>query len=163
MQIKDVMRASFGRSKMVTDMLLADFTDAEILVRPVSGANHTAWQLGHLVTSLNYFGETIEPGSMPPLPAGFAERHTKETAGKDDAAAFLGKSEYLRLLDTQREALVKVLDKLPETRFTDDAPAEMRDYAPKISDVLSLAAEHEMMHSGHFSVVRRRLGKPVVF
>lgn len=32
MQIKDVMRASFGRSKMVTDMLLADFTDAEILV-----------------------------------------------------------------------------------------------------------------------------------
>ena len=96
MQIKDVMRASFGRSKMVTDMLLADFTDAEILVRPVSGANHTAWQLGHLVSSLNYFGETIEPGSMPPLPAGFAERHTKETAGKDEAAAFLSKGEYLQ-------------------------------------------------------------------
>ena len=132
-------------------------------MRPVSGANHIAWQLGHLVFSLNYFGETIKPGSMPPLPAGFAEQHTKETAGKDDAAAFLSKSEYLRLLDTQREAFVKVLDKLPETRFADDAPAEMQDYAPKISDVLSLAAEHEMMHSGHFTVVRRKLGKPVVF
>ena len=25
--------------------------------------------------------ETASPGSMPPLPAGFAERHTKDTAG----------------------------------------------------------------------------------
>ncbi|MHB8953677.1 MAG: DinB family protein [Pirellulaceae bacterium] len=163
MQIQDVMRASFGRSKMVTDLLLADFSDAEILVRPVAGANHTAWQLGHLVSSLNYFGESIEPASMPPLPPGFAERHTKETADTDDSAMFLSKSEYLGLLDTQRQALIRVLDTLPESRLADDAPAEMREYAPKISDVLSMAAEHELMHSGQFSVARRRLGKPVAF
>ena len=161
MQIKDVLHASLGRSKMVTDMLLADFTDAEIMVRPVTGASPTAWQLGHLVTSLNHFGMAISPGSMPPLPAGFVERHSKETAGIDDATAFLSKTEYLRLLDCAATALVDVLG-LPE-RVCQRCAGRDEEYAPQISDVLALAAEHEMMHSGHFSVVRRRLGKPVVF
>src|SRR5271170_7679494 len=32
-------------------MTLADFSDADMLVRPCPGANHAAWQLGHLTAA----------------------------------------------------------------------------------------------------------------
>ncbi len=163
MNVKDVLRGAYGRSKMTTEMLLEDLSDAEILQRPVPESNHIAWQLGHLVLSLNYFGEAVRPGAMPKLPAGFAEQHTKETSGSNDPSAFLSKSVYLRLLSEQRQALIGLLDELHESRLDDDAPAEMQSYAPKISDVLELAAAHELMHSGQFTVLRRKLGKPVAF
>lgn len=163
MDARDVMRASIGRAKMVTDMLLGDFTDAELLTRPVPGANHVAWQLGHIIVSLNYFGDTVLPGSMPALPAQFAEQHAKEAAGSDNPADFLTKQAYMNLLDSQRQAFADLLGKVPVSRLEEAAPEEMQSYAARISDLVTLVAEHEMMHSGQFSVVRRKLGKPVVF
>ena len=163
MNVKEVILSGFGRSKMVTEMLLGDLSDLDIMQRPVPGANHAAWQLGHLVTSLNYFGEAIQAGSMPALPAGFSEKHTKETATSDEASAFSTKDEYVQLLDQQRTALQTLLGALPEARLDEAAPEEMRGYAPTIADVLELAAAHEMMHSGQFTVLRRKLGKPVTF
>jgi uncharacterized damage-inducible protein DinB len=163
MDVQDVMRASIGRAKMVTGMLLADLSDADLLARPVPGANHVAWQLGHLILSLNYFGETVKPGSMPALPTSFAEQHAKETAGSDDPQAFLSKQEYLSLLEGQRQAFLDLLATVPASRLDEASPEAMQDYAPKISDLVTLVAEHEMMHSGQFSVVRRKLGKPVIF
>jgi uncharacterized damage-inducible protein DinB len=163
MDVRDVLRASIGRAKMITDMLLGDLSDADLLVRPVPGANHVAWQLGHVIVSLNYFGETIKPGSMPALPAQFAEQHSKETAASDQPADFWSKQEYASLLDSQRQAFVDLLARVPVSRLDEAAPEKMRDYAPRISDLVTLVAEHEMMHSGQFSVVRRKLGKPVIF
>lgn len=163
MDVRDVMRASIARAKMVTDMLLGDLSDAELLTRPVPGANHVAWQLGHIIVSLNYFGEIILPGSMPALPAQFAEQHAKETATSDQSTDFLTKQAYLDLLDGQRQAFADLLAKVPDSRLEEAAPAEMQGYAARISDLVTLVAEHEMMHSGQFSVVRRKLGKPVVF
>jgi hypothetical protein len=163
MNVKDVLRGGIDRSKMVTELLLADLTDAELLQRPVPEANHVAWQLGHLVMSFNYFGEAVQPGSMPKLPAGFAEQYSRETAGTDDPSAFLAKSEYLRLWDEQRQAFLRLLDGLPESRLESDAPAEMLSFAAKIIDVLAMPATHELMHVGQFTVVRRKLGKPVAF
>ena len=163
MNVKDALRAAIGHSKMVTEVLLADLSDTEILQRPVPNANHVAWQLGHMVLSFNYFGEAVQPGAMPKLPAGFAEQHSREASGTDDPSAFLVKNEYLRLLDEQRQAFLALLDGLPESRLGDDAPAEMQSYAPKIIDLLQMPATHELMHAGQFTVVRRKLAKPVAF
>ena len=155
MNVKDVLRSSFARSQMVTNMLLADLSDAEIMQRPAPGANHIAWQLGHLASSIQFFGETIRSDSMPPLPDGFADQHAKETAGSDDPAAFLSKDEYVKLLDEQRQVLLGLLDTLEDDDLLADTPEQMRDYAPKIIDMIGLTAEHEMMHSGQISVLRR--------
>lgn len=163
MDIREVLRGTLGRSKMVTEMLLGDFSDADLLQRPVPEANHIAWQLGHLVMSFNFFGQAVKAGSMPALSAGFAEQHSRETAGTDDPSQFLSKSEYLRLLDQQRQAFLKLLDELPPSRYDEDGPAEMQSYAPKIIDVLEMPAAHELMHAGQFTVVRRKLGKPLAF
>jgi uncharacterized damage-inducible protein DinB len=148
---------------MVTELLLADLSDAEILERPAPKANHVAWQLGHMVLSFNYFGEVVQPGAMPPLPTGFADQYGKEASATDDPSVFLTRDEYLRLLEQQREALRRVIDELPESRYGDAAPAQMQSYAPTILDVLEMPAAHELMHAGQFTVVRRKLGKPVAF
>ncbi len=163
MDTKDVIRRSFGRSQMVTTTLLGDLSDADIMQRPVENANHIAWQLAHLIGALHYFGETLKPGSMPALPEGLAQQYSKETAGSDDPAAFLSKDQYTGLLDQQREAMLQVVDELDESAFLADSPDELKSFAPQIIDLIGLAAEHEMMHSGQISMLRRKLGKPVVF
>ncbi|MBM4093849.1 MAG: DinB family protein [Planctomycetes bacterium] len=163
MDAKEVIRNAFGTSKMVTDMLMEDFSDAELLERPVPGANHAAWQLGHLVASLNFFGETVRAGSMPPLPDGFADSHGKENAASDKRSAFLPKARYLELLDVQRIAMLRLLDELDDAAMGRASPEQLREIAPKVADMMELAATHELMHAGQFSVVRRKLGKPVKF
>jgi hypothetical protein len=163
MNAKELISNSFARSKMVTQMLLDDLTDAELLERPVPAANHIAWQLGHLIASLNHFGETIKGGSMPSLPEGFADQHTKEAAASDDASRFHPKGTYLDLLDQQRDALLRLLDQLDEAAMDGQSPEQWRELVPKIGDMFDLAATHELMHAGQFSIVRRKLGKPVKF
>ena len=49
MQAKDAIRNTFDMSDMVIDAYLKDLDDADLLVRPVVGMNHIAWQLGHLI------------------------------------------------------------------------------------------------------------------
>ena len=42
-------------------------------------------------------------------------------------------------------------------------PGDMAPFAPRIVDLLILLANHTLMHAGQFTVVRRKLGKPVLF
>ena len=163
MNAKDVLRDGFNRARMVTGMVLGDLQNADLLVRPCEGANHIAWQLGHLISAERHFGEAIRPGSMPPLPDGFAEKHSKETAASNDATAFLPKEEYINLYSQQREALVDLLDKLPDSDLDKPTPEGLNRIAPTLGDLFHLAADHELMHVGQFTAVRRKLGKPVAF
>jgi hypothetical protein len=39
----------------------------------------------------------------------------------------------------------------------------MAKHAPTLGDIFLLLATHTMMHAGQFTVVRRKLGKPVLF
>jgi hypothetical protein len=39
----------------------------------------------------------------------------------------------------------------------------MAKFAPTVMALFLLTANHQMMHAGQFSVVRRKLGKPVLF
>lgn len=163
MDAKGVLRGDFARAQMVTNMLLDGLEDADLFVRTSPSANHLAWQLGHLIASANMMGESIRGGSMPALPAGFAENHAKDTAGSDDAGKFLGKDAYIKLMDEQRQALVELLGQLSDSDLDAEGPERMRQIAPTVGDVLGLAASHELMHSGQITSVRRQLNKPVAF
>ena len=140
-------------------MFLGDLTDADLLVRPVPSANHTAWQLGHLIDSeVKMLLSQLPNAKVPALPAGFAEAHNKEHAKSD--AGFLTKAEYLGLFEQVRAASVAAvagadLDKA--------STGEMAGFAPKLGDFFLLIANHTMMHVGQFTTARRKLGKPVLF
>ena len=97
MNAKDAVRATMNTADFMVESYLSDITPEEMLVRPAPSANHLAWQLGHLISAETRLVEVAAPGSMPALPEGFAERHTKDTAASDNPADFLSKDEYLQL------------------------------------------------------------------
>jgi hypothetical protein len=163
MDTKDLLRSGLARAWSSFEMTQDGLSDAELLLRPVDGANHLAWQLGHLVASEHRLGEMITTGSMPPLPEGFADRYTKETAADDDPAHFLSRAEYMSLYSAQREGLLEQLDKIPAADLDKPAPDWMQQIAANVGNIFMLAGDHQLMHSGQCTVVRRKLGKPIVF
>lgn len=163
MDAKQVIRSSLGKARWITQMLLEDLSDEDLLVRPCGGANHTAWQLGHLASSEHRMLSAAFPGKMPPLPGGFAERHDKKKSSSDNPADFCTKSEYTKVLDEQRQGTLRLLETVEAAGLDEPGPESMRKLAPTIGDLFAMAGAHELMHQGQFSVVRRKLGKPNVF
>src|SRR6185369_12293898 len=109
MNIKDGIKLQFTISEFMVENFLSDLSPAELLQRPAPGANHVAWQLGHLISAETRLVDAALPGSMPALPEGFAERHTKETAASDNPKDFLSKDGYFKLAKTVRAAALRAL------------------------------------------------------
>jgi hypothetical protein len=160
MTAKNVVRNTIQACQDVTKGYLSDLSDAELLVRPVPGANHIAWQLGHLIGSEREMIGALGH-AMPELPAGFAEAHSKEAAARD--AGFASRAEYVALSGRVRAATLAALEGTSESDLDAPAPEAMRSYAATVAAVFNIVGIHEMMHAGQFAVVRRKLGKPVLF
>lgn len=163
MSTAKILRQMLEPQMYVTKAYLEDLSDADLLVRPVPEANHIAWQLGHLLVSDHDMFNDVLPGMMPPLPAGFAERHTSETAKLDDPEAFHSKREYLRLIDEQRAATLAKLDQLSEADLERPTPAKYQGFAASVGAMFGSLTTHWMMHAGQWAVVRRKLGRPPLF
>jgi uncharacterized damage-inducible protein DinB len=151
------------QSAKVVSAYLNDLSDAELLVRPVPGANHIAWQLGHLIASEHDLVSMIAPGMMPPLPDGFKERHKKEHSKLDDPQHFFKKEEYVRLLKQQREGTLAVLARQSDSDLDKPAPEPLRGLLRTVGEVFVLLGSHPMMHAGQWAVTRRKLGRPPLF
>lgn len=162
MDTRGAIVTGYKMADMVCQGYLADLTDAELMVRPVPGINHIAWQLGHLIAAENNMMSQVI-STMPALPAGFAEKHSKETAGSDKPGDFLSKTEYLKVAAEQRQGVLAALEKMSDGDFDKAAPESMQGYAPTLGDLYSLIGSHWMMHAGQWAVVRRKLGRPPLF
>jgi len=137
--------------------------DADLMVRPGKDMNHIAWQLGHLISGENSHINQVSPGSMPSLPDGFAEAHTKETACRDDPSSFLSKTRYIELMEQQRAGTLTALAKFGDDELLAPAPESISYFGPTVGSVFSGEASHWMMHAGQWAVVRRKLGRPPLF
>jgi uncharacterized damage-inducible protein DinB len=155
----DMMNQSLG----ITQSLMSDLSDADLMMRPAPKANHAKWQLGHLISAETMFGNMAKPGSMPELPAGFDARFNKETAGSDDPNAFPSKEELLALFKKTRESSIKWVKSCSEQDLKQPMPEKMRSFVPTVGHVVFLIPNHDMMHVGQVTVLRRKLGKPVLF
>lgn len=142
---------------------LADFSDADMLVRPAPAANHAAWQLGHLVTAETNMLRGVSPEAAPALPAGFAEKFTKETARSDDRSAFPTKAELLDAYEKARAATAQWVRGLTPADLDKPCPDRFQRFAPTWGHLALMMPLHTMMHVGQFQVIRRALGKPVLF
>ncbi|HWB54575.1 MAG TPA: DinB family protein [Tepidisphaeraceae bacterium] len=147
----------------VVKMTLADFTDADMLTRPCPGANHTAWQLGHLISAETRLINGEMPGAMPELPAGFAEKFNKSTAAIDDPAAFPKKADLLALFEKTRNASIQWAKGLTDEDLNRPVQGPYKTIAPTIHHLAALIPSHTTMHMGQMQVIRRKLGKPVLF
>jgi hypothetical protein len=145
-------------------MVLGDFTDAELLVRPLPNANHVAWQLGNVIVGDVFIVQTQFPDAVfPKLPDGFMELHSTAHANKDQDPGFLSKEGYLNLLRDVRVVTLAAIEKLSDADLDKPAHESLQFAGTTVADVLQFVATHTLMHLGQFSVIRRKLGKPVLF
>jgi hypothetical protein len=164
MQGTEAIRAALASTKEILNWYLGDLSDADLLVRPAPGANHIAWQMGHLILAERGMITAELPGTpYPELPAGYAERHGKDTAAQEPPRGFGTKDEYLSLFNKVRQTSIDALAKLSDADLDKPTTGQMAKFAPKLGNLFLLQANHTMMHGGQFSVVRRKLGKPVLF
>jgi hypothetical protein len=162
MTMQEHLAAALEQNLGMLKMTLADFSDADLLVRPLPNANHTAWQLGHLICSERQMNMAAG-AKMPALPPGFEARFTKETAKVDDPAAFPKKSDLFVVYEQQRKGTVAWVKGLSEKDLDAPGPEPMRAFCPTVASLAMLGPGHLAMHMGQMQVIRRKLGKPVLF
>jgi hypothetical protein len=163
MTAKDAIQSALQSTHSMLGMYVNDLSDADLLVRPVPNANHIAWQLGHLIGTECQLGAVIPGAKYPELPAGWAQQHSKTTASMEPPKGFATKAEYLDKFKQAREATIAALKNLNDADLDKPTTSDMAKYAPTLAALFLLNANHVMMHAGQFTVVRRKLGKPILF
>ena len=159
----EAIKTALESTKTMLAWYVGDFTDAEMLDRPVAGANHAAWQIGHvIVADVFLIKEELPDTAYPELPAGFAELHDNKQA-QSDGPGFLTKDEYVKLFEAVRNATIAAVGKLTDADLDRPVVGSMKKFAPRLGDLFLLVANHTLMHAGQFTVTRRKLGKPVLF
>src|SRR5437660_1751043 len=103
MKATEAVKLALSSTGDLMGFYLGDLSDADLLMRPVPGANHIAWQIGHLINSEKHLAvEELPDAAYPELPAGFADRHANQNAGAEATQGFATKAEYLDLFNRTR-------------------------------------------------------------
>lgn len=158
------IKSALEGTRFVLKMYVEDMSDADLFVRPVPEANHAAWQIGQVVVGdVMLVKEQLPDAAFPELPPGSLELYGKEGAKKDGPEGFLSKAEYLALFDSVRSATVAALESLTDADLDRPCTGKMASFAPTLGHLFLLVSNHTLMHAGQFTVIRRKLGKPVLF
>jgi len=159
----EAIATALQSSRNLLTWYLSDLSDTDLLVRPVPQANHIAWQVGHLIVTEVSLADYLPAANYPALPEGFAAQHDKEMAAQEPATGFWGREAYVGLFQQVREATLRGLAGLSEADLDRPIEGPLAQLAPTLGKLLLLESDHTLMHAGQFSVVRRKLGKPVLF
>jgi hypothetical protein len=157
--LADLISRDYG----LLEMTLADFSDADLFVRPVPGANHAMWQLGHLATSTAFFAAAIPGGKSPEIPADWKDKFGKGASTADDPKAFPSRAEVMKALAASKDAVLAATKNLKWEDLEKSGPDQLKSFAPTIGHLVHVIGSHWTMHVGQFQVIRRKLGKPVLF
>lgn len=158
---REAIKSALEGTRKILEWFVKDFSDEDLLVRPLPNANHAAWQIGNVISGDVYFVQFEVPtAKMPELPPGFMEQHGPEGASKD--TGFLTKQEYLDLFAQVRAGTIAALMSLTDDDLDKPSSEKMRPFSPTVGSVFQLASDHTLTHAGQFSVIRRKLGKPIL-
>jgi hypothetical protein len=163
MNTNELIAAAIEGDPKTLGFHLGDFSDQDMLTRPAPGANHPAWQIGHLIVAETNAVNSVKPGAMPELPAGFADRFKKDTARNDNPADFPKKGELIALFEKARRGTVAWVRGMSAQDLAAPTPEKIRGWAPTAGILPIALSGHLMMHVGQVQVLRRKLGKPVLF
>lgn len=142
---------------------LADFSDAEMLARTSPGANHAAYQLGHLIRITE---DVVRQGYAPGLRFAFPPKTANDAKApptSDDAAAFATKSELLAGWSALVDVLIAAVAGKSDAELSKPSPESYAKWAPTLGELALAQAMHMVMHVGQIQSIRRKLGKPVLF
>jgi hypothetical protein len=161
MSYAEMFSKNILQSKGMVDSFLKDFSDAEMLFRPAKTANHAIWQMGHLANSVRGMVTMCDPGVTFPFEDD--SRFGKSKASIDDPAFFPGKVELLGRFNQAMDIAAGWVAKLSDVELAKPTPERIQAFAPTVGALAMLLASHPFMHIGQFTVMRRALGKPILF
>lgn len=159
MELGNFLASALEGSTGLLKMTLADMSEAELRERPAENANTPNWQIGHVMNAQAFL--LTECGAPAfTFPAGFQEAY----GGKGPTgAAGLGKQELLELFDRVNGAGAAWVRTLSAEQLAAPTPEKYRGFAPTVAAMVNMMPMHVAMHLGQIQVLRRKLGKPVLF
>jgi hypothetical protein len=164
MSYKQAVANSVTWAYELIPVLLSDLSDADLLVRPVPGANNIAWQLGHLILQeRRWIGSQDLGVPFPALPNGFEQQHGDAAASIEPPQGYLTKSEYLNLMAKTHEATMASLATLSDEDLDRPVEGEPAKRVDTLADVFLAFSSNIAVHQGQFIVIRQLLGKPPVY
>ena len=152
-----------NRHKGMVAKHFADFNDADMLVRPVPKANHAAWQMAHLCNFGMKVAKALNPDAAFTLPPNFATAYTKEAAASDEPAQFPDKTQILSLYDAILDSQIAAVSKMTDADLSAPGAEAFQAFAPTVGMMILMQPLHASIHLGQVQVIRRKLGKPVLF
>ena len=159
----DVAKNVLTSTRDLLKWYLGDLSDADVQYRPAPTANNIAWQMGHL-TSSERFLLGILPGAVyPELPAVFEGLSSGKSAETTPNGGGLSRAEYVKWFDAIRDASIANVSRLSDTDLDKPNTGPLAQFAPTLGALIVLIGNHTLMHGGQFTVIRRQLGKPVLF
>ena len=163
MDAMDTIRIGLETSDMIAMAYLDDLSDREMLMRPVDSSNHVTWQLGHLILSEHRMISMCKVHPMPELPDGFPDRYDKSRSWHNLAKEFDSKAFLLSAYRVQRQGTLEALSKCTSELLDQPTDESIRSYAPTVGSAFVMQNTHWMMHAGQWAVLRRKLGKKILF
>jgi hypothetical protein len=159
---REAIQTALEATKANLPMYVSDFSDADLLVRPVPAANHAAWQIGNVIAGDVFFiSQELPDTPYPELSKDFYALHGNDGAKKDEG--FLTKAEYLALFEKARTATIAAVGKLTDADLDRPVTGKGKVLAATLGKLFIMLSNHTLMHAGQFTVIRRKLGKPVLF
>lgn len=149
------------QTKGMVSSFLRDFSDDDMLFRPAKTANHAIWQMGHLANSVRNLVTACDPSVAFPFEDD--PRFGKSKASIDDPAFFPTKAELLSRFEQAMDIAAAWVAKLSDAELAKPTPERIQGFAPTVGALAMLLGAHPLMHIGQFTVMRRALGKPVLF
>lgn len=141
---------------------LADFSDADLFVRPAPTANHVAYQLAHLLRTTVGMAKAVNRDASITLPSK-VEGEGKAPPTSDDPAAFPSKAELINANESLFDVIIAGVETMGDADFDQPSPETFRGFAPTLGQLALMVPLHQSMHIGQIQVIRRLLGKPVLF
>ncbi len=161
MKTIDLLRYQIEMSKNLTASLLADMQDAPMAVPTSNGGNHPTWIAGHLAYSEANLIQHILLGNENPLLEwkSLFGIGSEPTADADSYPAF---SDLLAKWDEVRVDTLQALDSLSDDDLdkpSANPPPGREAFFDTYAKVLSLVAQHPLMHRGQVADARRAVGR----
>ena len=136
--------------------LLEDFPADRWLYQPFAGANHALWNVGHLGVVARNMAARLRGEPVPNDQWG--ELFGKGSTPQTDGAAGLPVAEVLEFSAKSRASFIEAIRTVPEARFADEVPENVRSIAPTFGRLVAVMAAHAALHVGQFAVLRKSLG-----
>lgn len=159
----ELLSDCISRNCDILKLTVSDFSEQEMLMRPVPSANHAAWQIGHLIGGLAHMFGMVDSGIIPAVLAELGGKFSGKTADIDDPGFFGSKTQLLEGFSVAHGAVCEWVKTLAEQDLSRPMPEKIASFAPTIGHLIVMTGTHIAMHTGQIQVIRRKLGKPLLF